>query len=151
MLFSRLSAEVSRLSGTVLRAQRCRYNSTIAAVKSSEQQQSSTVKFEDLIPQTKFTQGQQEHEKSINLINQFYWIHRTVHGELPIYNIQKHGGSRLLTLIRGIKGDASLLRKDLIHAFKIHSSKVTLNKTNNTILVNGHRAQELRSLLEKHF
>ncbi|KAF0560682.1 ribosomal protein L49/IMG2 [Gigaspora margarita] len=85
-----------------------------------------------------------------------YYIHRTSNKSLPVYIDIKNGRTRILTILRRIEGDIQALRDDIKKDLfpKDHSihSKVTINHTNNNVVIKGDYCFVLKKwLMDKGF
>ncbi|KAF9439192.1 hypothetical protein BGZ76_009364 [Entomortierella beljakovae] len=64
-----------------------------------------------------------------------YFVERTKSGQLPVYSEYKNAGSRHLTIIRKIQGNAGALRKDILSTYP--GAEVRLNDRNNQVILKG--------------
>ncbi|CEP10501.1 hypothetical protein [Parasitella parasitica] len=79
-----------------------------------------------------------------------YFVSRTTNKGLPVYSEYKNGGTRLLTIVRRIKGDANALIKDINADFP--EAVVSLNAKTQQVVIKGHHVNEIKEwLINKGF
>ncbi|KAI8641260.1 mitochondrial large subunit ribosomal protein-domain-containing protein [Parasitella parasitica] len=79
-----------------------------------------------------------------------YFVSRTINKGLPVYSEYKNGGTRLLTVVRRIEGDANALIKDINADFP--EAVVSLNTKTQHVVIKGHHVNEVKEwLINKGF
>jgi translation initiation factor 1 (eIF-1/SUI1) len=79
-----------------------------------------------------------------------YVVSRTVNKGLPVYSDYKNGGTRLLTIVRRVEGDASALMKDLNADFP--EAVISINAKTQHVVIKGHHVNEIKEwLISKGF
>ncbi|CAO3608826.1 unnamed protein product [Mucor fragilis] len=79
-----------------------------------------------------------------------YSVARTTNKGLPVYSEYKNGGTRLLTVVRRIEGDAQALIKDINTDFP--EAVVSLNAKTQHVVIKGHHVNEIKEwLISKGF
>ncbi|GAB5585220.1 54S ribosomal protein img2 [Umbelopsis nana] len=78
-----------------------------------------------------------------------YIITRTdASGSLPVYLDVKNGGTRSLTIIRRVQGDAEALRQEVAALFPDTSKNfVTVNPINNQVIIKGAYVNDIKQWL----
>jgi large subunit ribosomal protein L49 len=78
-----------------------------------------------------------------------YHISRTSTSEsLPVYLDIKNGGTRSLTIIRRVEGDAEALRQEIAALFPESAKNfVTVNPTNKHIVIKGSYVNDIKQWL----
>ncbi|KAF9360791.1 hypothetical protein BGX26_007742 [Mortierella sp. AD094] len=74
-----------------------------------------------------------------------YFVERTKSGQLPVYSEFKNAGSRPLTIIRKIQGNAGALRTDLLTTYP--GAEVRLNERSNQVILKGLVMDDVRQWL----
>ncbi|KAG0024842.1 hypothetical protein BGZ80_003701 [Entomortierella chlamydospora] len=74
-----------------------------------------------------------------------YFVERTKSGQLPVYSEFKNAGSRPLTIIRKIQGNARALRTDLLMIYP--KADIRLNERNNQVILKGLVMDDVRQWL----
>ncbi|GAA5900411.1 hypothetical protein JCM6882_001240 [Rhodosporidiobolus microsporus] len=75
-----------------------------------------------------------------------YYVPRTRFGDLPVYTDIKHGGSKVLTIVRKAEGDINALHRDL--AAFLHPNAATFVKpANRQIVIQGEWVRETKEWL----
>ncbi|RUS23019.1 mitochondrial large subunit ribosomal protein-domain-containing protein [Endogone sp. FLAS-F59071] len=79
-----------------------------------------------------------------------YFVSRSANNNLPVYTDIRNGRTRRLTIIRRIEGNVDKLRQDLLELFPDKASHpITINRTNNHIVIKGFRQHEVAMWLAK--
>lgn len=78
-----------------------------------------------------------------------YIITRTdASGSLPVYLDIKNGGTRSLTIIRRVQGDAEALRQEVASLFPdTPKNFVTVNPINNQVVIKGSYVNDIKQWL----
>lgn len=78
-----------------------------------------------------------------------YIITRTdASGSLPVYLDIKNGGTRSLTIIRRVQGDAEVLRQEVASLFPdTPKNFVTVNPINNQVVIKGSYVNDIKQWL----
>ncbi|KAG2174566.1 hypothetical protein INT44_006829 [Umbelopsis vinacea] len=78
-----------------------------------------------------------------------YIITRTdASGALPVYLDIKNGGTRSLTIIRRVQGDAEALRQEVAALFPdTPKNFVTVNPINNQVVIKGSYVNDIKQWL----
>ncbi|KAF9116341.1 hypothetical protein BGX27_003334 [Mortierella sp. AM989] len=74
-----------------------------------------------------------------------YFVERTKSGQLPVYSEFKNAGSRPLTIIRKIEGNAAALRTDMLATYP--RVEVRVNERNNQVILKGLVMDDVRQWL----
>ncbi|KAF9175786.1 hypothetical protein BGX21_002183 [Mortierella sp. AD011] len=74
-----------------------------------------------------------------------YFVERTKSGQLPVYSEFKNAGSRPLTIIRKIQGNAGALRTDMLMTYP--NADIRLNERNNQVILKGLVMDDVRQWL----
>ncbi|KAF9205542.1 hypothetical protein BGZ49_003876 [Haplosporangium sp. Z 27] len=74
-----------------------------------------------------------------------YFVERTKSGQLPVYSEFKNAGSRPLTIIRKIQGNAAALRTDLLSTYP--NADIRLNERCNQVILKGSVMDDVRQWL----
>ncbi|RKP07228.1 ribosomal protein L49/IMG2, partial [Thamnocephalis sphaerospora] len=75
-----------------------------------------------------------------------YFVHRTKSKVLPVYTDIRNGGTRHMTIIRRIEGDANVLAKELVVA--LNEPAIKAKELNNHVIVKGRRTIDVCRFLE---
>jgi large subunit ribosomal protein L49 len=79
-----------------------------------------------------------------------YAVSRTINKGLPVYSDFKNGGTRLLTVVRRVQGDANALMKDLNTDFP--EAVISINAKTQHVVIKGHHVNEIKEwLISKGF
>ncbi|KAI1315203.1 hypothetical protein EDD11_001141 [Mortierella claussenii] len=74
-----------------------------------------------------------------------YFVERTKAGQLPVYAEFKNAGSRSLTVIRKIQGNATALKTDLLMTYP--RAEVRVNERSNQVILKGLVMDDVRQWL----
>jgi len=74
-----------------------------------------------------------------------YFVYRTEHNNLPVYQEYRAGGNRLQTRIRKVEGNLQFLRDQIEDAFQMEKGKgqVKINSLAGHVIVKGRRRDEI--------
>ncbi|KAK9494137.1 mitochondrial large subunit ribosomal protein-domain-containing protein [Lipomyces doorenjongii] len=81
----------------------------------------------------------------------FYFVERTSAGNLPVYKELKNGGNLVITIVKGITGDAHALKKDIQAALGLTSERIAVNPVTRHIAMKGDYFVRTRDLLSTVF
>ncbi|KAK9236958.1 mitochondrial large subunit ribosomal protein-domain-containing protein [Lipomyces kononenkoae] len=81
----------------------------------------------------------------------FYFVERTSAGNLPVYRELKNGGNLVVTIVKGITGDAHALKKDIQAALGLTSERIAVNPVTRHIAIKGDYFVRTRDLLNTVF
>ncbi|KAJ8101734.1 mitochondrial large subunit ribosomal protein-domain-containing protein [Lipomyces tetrasporus] len=81
----------------------------------------------------------------------FYFVDRTSAGNLPVYKEFKNGGSLVVTIVKGIRGDALALKRDIQAALGLTSDRIAVNPVTHHIAIKGDYFVRTRDLLNTVF
>ncbi|KAF9918926.1 hypothetical protein BX616_004198 [Lobosporangium transversale] len=99
---------------------------SLSASASTASTTSTTVKFKSPLPRS-------------------YFVERTKSGQLPVYSEFRNAGSRTLTVIRKIQGNAKALRTDILETYP--GTEVRVNDRNNHVILKGLVMDDVRQWL----
>ncbi|KAF9907112.1 hypothetical protein EC991_011330 [Linnemannia zychae] len=74
-----------------------------------------------------------------------YFVERTKAGQLPVYSEFKNAGTRPLTIIRKIQGNATALKTDLLTTYP--GAEVRVNERSNQVILKGLVMDDVRQWL----
>ncbi|KAG0369575.1 hypothetical protein BGZ54_009551 [Gamsiella multidivaricata] len=74
-----------------------------------------------------------------------YFVERTKSGQLPVYSEFKNAGSRPLTIIRKIQGNATALKTDILATYP--EAEVRVNERSNQVILKGMVMDDVRQWL----
>ncbi|KAG0283332.1 hypothetical protein BGZ96_012296 [Linnemannia gamsii] len=74
-----------------------------------------------------------------------YFVERTKAGQLPVYSEFKNAGTRPLTIIRKIQGNATALKTDLLVTYP--GAEVRVNERSNQVILKGLVMNDVRQWL----
>ncbi|KAF9937670.1 hypothetical protein BGZ67_001001 [Mortierella alpina] len=74
-----------------------------------------------------------------------YFVERTKAGQLPVYSEFKNAGTRPLTIIRKIQGNATALKTDLLTTYP--GADVRVNDRSNQVILKGLVMDDVRQWL----
>ncbi|KAF9125703.1 hypothetical protein BGW39_007206 [Mortierella sp. 14UC] len=74
-----------------------------------------------------------------------YFVERTKAGQLPVYSEFKNAGSRPLTVIRKIQGNATALKTDLLTTYP--GAEIRVNERSNQVILKGLVMDDVRQWL----
>ncbi|KAF9923902.1 hypothetical protein FBU30_006063 [Linnemannia zychae] len=74
-----------------------------------------------------------------------YFVERTKSGQLPVYSEFKNAGSRPLTIIRKIQGNATALKTDILMTYP--SAEIQVNGRSNQVILRGLVMDDVRQWL----
>ncbi|KAF9146422.1 hypothetical protein BG015_011597 [Linnemannia schmuckeri] len=74
-----------------------------------------------------------------------YFVERTKSGQLPVYSEFKNAGSRPLTIIRKIQGNATALKTDLLVTYP--NTEIRVNGRSNQVILKGLVMDDVRQWL----
>ncbi|KAG0030176.1 hypothetical protein BGZ81_002991 [Podila clonocystis] len=74
-----------------------------------------------------------------------YFVERTKAGQLPVYSEYKNAGTRTLTIIRKIQGNATALKTDILTTYP--GAEVRVNKRSNQVILKGLVMDDVRQWL----
>ncbi|KAF9542951.1 hypothetical protein KI688_011933 [Linnemannia hyalina] len=74
-----------------------------------------------------------------------YFVERTKAGQLPVYSEFKNAGTRPLTVIRKIQGNATALKTDLLVTYP--NAEVRVNERSNQVILKGLVMDDVRQWL----
>ncbi|KAF9335187.1 54S ribosomal protein L49, mitochondrial [Linnemannia elongata] len=74
-----------------------------------------------------------------------YFVERTKAGQLPVYSEFKNAGSRPLTIIRKIQGNATALKTDLLVTYP--NTEIRVNERSNQVILKGLVMDDVRQWL----
>ncbi|KAF9139827.1 hypothetical protein BGX30_007430 [Mortierella sp. GBA39] len=74
-----------------------------------------------------------------------YFVERTKAGQLPVYSEFKNAGTRPLTIIRKIQGNATALKTDLLVTYP--NAEVRVNGRSNQVILKGLVMDDVRQWL----
>lgn len=77
-----------------------------------------------------------------------YFVKRTKNSSLPVYTDFRNGGTRKLTIIRRIDGDVKSFMQDLQQALYLSAEDISLNRTNNNVIIKGIKLKQVMDWLE---
>ena len=91
--------------------------------------------------------------RSYTTSTQSYFISRTANKGLPVYTEFKNGGTKHLTIIRRIEGDAEALKNDVLALFpEAPKDFARVNAINNQVILKGIHMNEIKEwLISKGF
>ncbi|EMR08313.1 hypothetical protein PNEG_03154 [Pneumocystis murina B123] len=78
-----------------------------------------------------------------------YFVRRTRFGSLPVYLDIKGGGTKHLTLIRKVEGNAHELCKKLEKDLKLSQKELFVNNLTKHVIIKGSRVNEVKEILIK--
>ncbi|KTW27788.1 hypothetical protein T552_02228 [Pneumocystis carinii B80] len=76
-----------------------------------------------------------------------YFVRRTRFGSLPVYLDIKGGGTKYLTLIRKVEGNAYELCKKLEKDLKLSQKELFVNNLTKHVIIKGSRVNEVKRIL----
>lgn len=76
-----------------------------------------------------------------------YFVNRTASKELPVYQLKKAGGNKLLTQIRKIDGKPDVLRDELEKWLGMKAGDAVVNPVTRHVVLKGHHRQAVRKFL----
>ncbi|KAF9286317.1 hypothetical protein BGZ88_009132 [Linnemannia elongata] len=74
-----------------------------------------------------------------------YFVERTKAGQLPVYSEFKNAGTRPLTIIRKIQGNATALKTDLLVTYP--NTEIRVNERSNQVILKGLVMDDVRQWL----
>ncbi|KAF9419070.1 hypothetical protein BGZ94_009526 [Podila epigama] len=74
-----------------------------------------------------------------------YFVERTKAGQLPVYSEYKNAGTRSLTVIRKIQGNATALKTDILTTYP--GAEVRVNERSNQVILKGLVMDDVRQWL----
>ncbi|KAF9390468.1 hypothetical protein CPB97_009178 [Podila verticillata] len=74
-----------------------------------------------------------------------YFVERTKSGQLPVYSEYKNAGTRTLTVIRKIQGNATALKTDILTTYP--GAEVRVNERSNQVILKGLVMDDVRQWL----
>ncbi|KAG0339423.1 hypothetical protein BG004_006828 [Podila humilis] len=74
-----------------------------------------------------------------------YFVERTKSGQLPVYSEYRNAGTRCLTVIRKIQGNATALKTDLLETYP--NAEVRVNDRSNQVILKGLVMDDVRQWL----
>ncbi|KAK3839004.1 MAG: mitochondrial large subunit ribosomal protein-domain-containing protein [Linnemannia gamsii] len=74
-----------------------------------------------------------------------YFVERTKAGQLPVYSEFKNAGTRPLTIIRKIQGNATALKTDLLTTYP--GAEIRVNERSNQVILKGLVMDDVRQWL----
>ncbi|KAG0090398.1 hypothetical protein BGZ93_009428 [Podila epicladia] len=74
-----------------------------------------------------------------------YFVERTKAGQLPVYSEYKNAGTRTLTIIRKIQGNATALKTDILTTYP--GAEVRVNERSNQVILKGLVMDDVRQWL----
>ncbi|KAF9082391.1 hypothetical protein BGX29_009510 [Mortierella sp. GBA35] len=74
-----------------------------------------------------------------------YFVERTKAGQLPVYSEFKNAGTRPLTIIRKIQGNATALKTDLLTTYP--GAEIRVNERSNQVILKGMVMDDVRQWL----
>lgn len=81
-----------------------------------------------------------------------YYIERSETGNFPVYSDYKAGGNKMVTEIRGIRGDAVQLRNDLQRELPYISKKLwKVLPTSHKIIITGNFVRPVKQVFSQIF
>ncbi|KAL8673358.1 MAG: hypothetical protein Q9168_002237 [Polycauliona sp. 1 TL-2023] len=96
---------------------------TAAANNKPPKSSSKTIKPEPTLPIPDITQSLPYH------------IHRTPSQQLPVYQLAKRGGNLLLTRLRKIDGDITILKEELQQVLGLKQEQISINQLTKHIII----------------
>ncbi|KAK9365394.1 mitochondrial large subunit ribosomal protein-domain-containing protein [Lipomyces kononenkoae] len=81
----------------------------------------------------------------------FYFVERTSAGNIPVYREFKNGGNLVVTIVKGITGDAHALKKDIQTALGLPLDRIAVNPVTRHIAIKGDYFVRTRDLLSTVF
>ncbi|GJJ78159.1 large subunit ribosomal protein L49 [Entomortierella parvispora] len=74
-----------------------------------------------------------------------YFVERTKSGQLPVYSEFKNAGTRPLTIIRKIQGNATALKTDIMVTYP--GAEIRVNERSNQVILKGLVMDDVRQWL----
>lgn len=78
-----------------------------------------------------------------------YFVRRTRFGSLPVYLDIKGGGTKYLTLIRKVEGNAYELCKKLEKDLELKEKEAFVNNLTKHVIIKGSRVKQVKRILVK--
>ncbi|PSR81945.1 ribosomal protein L49/IMG2, partial [Coniella lustricola] len=77
-----------------------------------------------------------------------YTVERTASKNVPVYDDKRAGGTRRLTLIKKVVGNAQDLKNDIISDLHFNKDDVSVNPVTGHVVIKGHFQHKVSKWLE---